>query len=141
MEESAASEAFESSIDALDTAVIFNASRTADNTRRLRAATKRPRGEEPPFHEPEDSFNAAIEAVSALARVNAPTTMNLKTEPQIVYNWIVEAMISFGNECRAEGALMERSAETPRIPNTHARVAIQLMEKLNAALSMPPTAL
>ena len=126
---------FERTIDTLDNTVLVSAQKHADNVRRLKLATKRPRGEAPPFHGEEDTFSAAIQAVSALARVSPPTTLNLRTEPQTVYSWVIEAMISFGRECRQEGMQMERASQRPRINPNDAEEALQLMQKLNALLS------
>jgi hypothetical protein len=127
---------FESTIATLDGSVRASAKRTARADREIRRVTKRARGEEAfPLHEPEDAFSAAVLAVETISKLHAPAAMTLSTNPRLVYEWFVECMIAWGEECRREGADIEREAAHPRVPPAQAQEALLLMTRLNAMLT------
>ena len=102
-----------------------------------------------PFHEPDDTFNSCIEALTAVSGIDSPE-LTLRSDPAMVYSWCVKACLQFGNDLRAErtdGESGEGSAggggggsggdsvvKRPRLSKEASAEALQLLSKLNHLL-------
>ena len=93
------------------------------------------------FHEPQEVFDAATEAVVALVGPQArpPRWLNLTASPRLVYRYFIEHLIAFGDEMRMEGAAIRADASAPRITPDQSEEAMRLMQQLNALLAPRPT--
>jgi len=93
------------------------------------------------FHEPQEVFDAATEAVVALVGPQArpPRWLNLTSSPRLVYRYFIEHLIAFGDEMRMEGAAIRADASAPRITPGQAGEAMRLMQQLNTLLAPRPT--
>ena len=88
-----------------------------DATRRIA------QGDECPFHSPEDTFSALVDAVQSVTDVRADAAMNLTTNPRHVFEWALAALVKYGDEQRAAGyAEAARELERPLSPETGAHV-------------------
>ena len=109
--------------------------------RKADAAARAGRGRRPVgdslFHEPDDVLAAAVSAIVALVgpQSKPPAWMNITSSPRFVYRWVVEQLICFGDEMRAEGAALRADVEAPRCPPEHAVEALRLMQTLQALLT------
>ena len=84
---------------------------------------RRPLGGECPFHHQEDVLAAVVEAVQNVTDVAAPPEMNLSTNPRYAFSWAVNALMHYGDECRAEGrAEATRTASHPLPPEVGGRL-------------------
>ena len=102
-----------------------------------------------PFHEPDDTFNSCIEALTAVSGIDSPQ-LTLRSDPAMVYSWCVKACLQFGNDLRAErldGGSEEGGAggggdagggdsvaKRPRLSKEASAEALQLLSKLNHLL-------
>lgn len=77
-------------------------------------APKRSRTERAPFHEPIDVLSAMALAIERVSDVPLPVQMALDVDPELIYQWAVDAIISFGDERFEEGRATELSS--PRRP-------------------------
>jgi hypothetical protein len=93
-----------------------------------------------PFHEPDDTFNSCIEALTAVSGIEPPE-LSLRSDPAIVYSWCVKACLQFGSDFRSErtdggsgGSGEAPSTKRPRLSKEANAEALQLLSKLNRLL-------
>jgi hypothetical protein len=84
--------------------------------------------------DPEHTLKYALTAVAAVAGTDAPK-FNLDSDARQIYMWVVKTLSHYGDECREEGARLERDGAEPRIPTATALEALKLMSNLNDLLS------
>jgi hypothetical protein len=137
----------EASRQLVEAAILATDARVAVVQRRLRRADiaaragRRAAVTDNLFHEPQEVFDAATEAVVALVGPQArpPRWLNLTASPRLVYRYFIEHIIAFGDEMRVEGAAIRADASAPRITPDQAGEAMRLMQQLNTLLAPRPT--
>jgi hypothetical protein len=130
------SEDFEVALKAADAVMISSSKRLRQLRIQTNQALKKPPA--PPFiwHEPIDVLNAALEAATAVTGCASPA-FDFKTDPELMFAWVRDTVIKYGDECRQEGRELEREASEPRMRPEVTGEALSLMSRLNELLSDP----
>lgn len=129
-------EDFEVALQAADSVMMRSSKRLRQLKIQTNQALKKPPA--PPFiwHEPIDVLNAALEATTAVTGCASPA-FDFKTDPELMFAWIRDTVIKYGDECRQEGRELERESSEPRMRPEVAGEALSLMSRLNELLSDP----
>jgi hypothetical protein len=129
-------EDFEVALHAADSVMMSSSKRLRQLKIQTNQALKKPPA--PPFiwHEPIDVLNAALEATTAVTGCASPA-FDFKTDPELMFAWIRDTVIKYGDECRQEGRELERESSEPRMRPEVAGEALSLMSRLNELLSDP----
>ena len=125
---------FESTLFEADQSIRFSHRRARHDQLHARKVLRKPRQVSVVDQDPEHTLRYALTAVSAVAGTAAPE-FTLDSDARQIYMWVVKTLQSYGDECREEGARLERDGAEPRLPLSAATEALNLMSNLNELLS------
>lgn len=128
---------FEAAVHVTDYSIRSCHKRVRAALTRTRQLLKKPRGEPFPFHDEIDTFEAALQATTAVTGAAHPD-FDLRSDPRRVFAWCRDVQISCGHECREEGRQLEKEQlNATRLPANLALELLDLVARANRILEAP----
>tara|TARA_B100000575_G_scaffold186584_1_gene150275 strand:- start:1840 stop:2289 length:450 start_codon:yes stop_codon:yes gene_type:complete len=127
-------ESFEYAIEEIDGAYQRHFLKSRRDELYVASMVRTSQEEKAPYNSPSDTFAAAISAVSRATNIEAPA-LTVQSDPELVFKWIADSILTFGAEMAEEGRSLERERIGIPLNSRDARLAFELMNTLNELLT------